>query len=942
MTDPRWEKMWSLFHEISALPEQEQSDALRIQCGDDTAMAQELVELLAANADSSPLDKPPAMLFDLAVGLEGREVGAWKLERELGRGGGGAVYLAQRDDGAYQQQVAIKFMARHRDEHARRSFQAERELLARLDHANIARLIDAGETNDGIPFLVMEYVQGQSLNAWCEEQQPTISHRLRLFIKICQAVQFAHQHLIVHRDLKPANVMVTVDGDPKLLDFGIARPPDASDSHPQTLDAMTPDYASPEQVLGQSVTTASDIYSLGVLLYQLLCGQRPYALAGTSREQAIDAICNRPVAAPSTHSNSVQRAKIAGDLDAIVAMAMARKPAQRYGTPQDMASDIRRHLTHHPVLARGPQRTYQLGRFIRRHRLSVAATLLVTIALTGLSGSLFFQGRQLSAALGNAEQQTRRSRTAFQFLADLLLQADPETNQGKPITVTQVLDQGAEQLVNRFQSEPVLKSELSGTVAEIYLHLGELDSAEQFFRQALVADGESTTALGGLALVAGARGNPQEGEALQRRVIQQLVRENNPAKLAEARLRLAALLQDQSRLEEADTEMTAALAVPLIDPVAAARSRIRYGSLRWAQGNTGLAAEQYQLALATFSVELGSQHHETARAHYALGAARHSQGNYQEAEDHYQQALEIRESIYGPHHPLVARVFEALGGLLYDAGRSAESLPISQQALELQQAIHGPDAPRTTRALNHLALAQHDLGEFQIAIDNQRRSLAINIENYGPEHALVAVNSNNLGLIYLDQGRPSEAMQSFQDGLKIHQKIYATDHAALAYSAHFIGRTHLQLGKLDDALRWLNQAVAAREKLRDGYHPQLADSLVWRSLLNLLEHQLTTAAADAERALTIRKKNLLKSDWRLAEAQTIAGSLRLLLDRQDEIGRSVALSLLDEGLQRLEQSRGGRDWRVIGIRKRWRSAICQAHPPGLLEPPDNHPLCTVE
>ncbi len=934
--------MWALFHEISARPQSEQDAALQSLCSDDPVLAEEIGKLLVAGVHRSPIDTPPALLFDLAAGLEGREIGPWKLQSELGRGGGGAVYLAKRDDGAYQQQVAIKFVARHRNEQARRSFQLERELLARLDHSNIARLIDAGETSDGIPFLVMEFVQGQSLTSWCTDQQPSIKRRLRLFVQICQAVQFAHQHLIVHRDLKPANVMVTAEDEPKLLDFGIAQPPDVGAKIRQTSSAMTPDYASPEQVLGQSVTTASDVYSLGVLLYQLLCGKRPFDLSGASREQVIETLCNSQAEPPSARSVGIFQQQLRGDLDAIVAKAMAKTPTSRYGSPQDLAGDITRYLTNYPVVARGPHPSYQLRRFIRRHRLGVTATLAVAVTLFGLSTSLYFQGQQLTAALGEAEQQTHRSRAAFEFLADLLLQADPETNQGKPITVTQILDQGAQQLVNRFRSEPILKAELSGTVGEIYLHLGELDSAEQLFDQALVADTHSTVALGGLALVAAARGNAKQGEVLQRQVIEQLSPAANEAKIAEARLRLAALLQDQSRLDEADAEMTAALAVPLVDPLAAARSRIRLGSLRWAQGNPDLAAEQYERALDTFTDHLGNHHHETARAHYALGVARHFQGNYGQAEHHYQKSLAIRESIYGQQHPLIARVLEALGGLLYDAGRSAESLPVSQRALALQRAIHGPQGAPTTRALNNLALAQHDLGEFQRALDNQRRSLAINIENHGPEHGLVAINHNNLGLIYLDQERPNEAMPWFQTALKIHQKIYTEGHASLAYSAHFIGRAHLQLGDRISGRKWLDQAVATRQTLGDGQHPQLADSLIWRSLLNSLEHRLTAAAEDAEWALSIRQKNLLPDDWRLAEAQVFAASLRLLLAADQDTDLASARSLMNQGMQTLELARGADDWRVAGIKDRLRTAICQTHPPIVNAPPDKHPLCEVE
>ena len=275
---------------------------------------------------------------------------------------------------------------------------------------------------------------------------------------------------------------------------------------------MTPDYASPEQVRGDRVTTVSDVYSLGVLLYQTLSGVKPYQLADAALAEVVTSICETDPPLPSSAARGRGGEELAGDLDAIVSRAMAKRPAERYGSAQELADDISRHLNDLPVPARRPSRSYRLGRFIRRHRVGFAAGVAAAAALLLLSGSLFVQGRQLSAALVQSEAQTRRSNAAFEFLADLLLQADPETSQGRPLTVAQVLDQGAQRLVSRFEKEPLLQSELAQTVGQIYLHLGEVGAAEEFFEQALTVNPQSPDALAGMALVQEGRGDPAAGE----------------------------------------------------------------------------------------------------------------------------------------------------------------------------------------------------------------------------------------------------------------------------------------------------------------------------------------------------------------------------------------------------------------------------------------------
>jgi serine/threonine protein kinase len=310
----------------------------------------------------------------------GRHFGSYEIIREIGRGGLGAVYLAVRSDGEYRKEVALKLIRRGLDtDDILRRFRNERQILAQLDHPNIARLIDGGTTDDGLPFFVMEYVKGEPISTFCESHQLDTNQRLELFRKVCGAVTYAHQNLVIHRDLKPSNILVTDDGDPKLLDFGIAKLLTAeSETFTQTapaLRAMTPEYASPEQVRGERITTASDVYSLGVLLYELLTGEKPYRLKTRTTEEISRAITDQEPERPSTAIRSNQRS-LQGDLDNIVLMAMRKEPHRRYASAAALADDIRRHQEGLPIAARPNTFSYRTGKFIRRHRASVAATRL--------------------------------------------------------------------------------------------------------------------------------------------------------------------------------------------------------------------------------------------------------------------------------------------------------------------------------------------------------------------------------------------------------------------------------------------------------------------------------------------------------------------------------------------------------------------------------------
>ncbi|MGZ5003001.1 MAG: serine/threonine protein kinase, partial [Chthoniobacterales bacterium] len=397
----RWARVKELFEAAVDLDPNQRTALLDKECGDDDALRSEIESLLKSDERTDGFIEQPAIaiprdLFpnNVEEPFAGRQFGSYQIMREIGRGGLGAVYLAARADDEYRKQVAIKLVRRGLDtEDILRRFRNERQILAQLDHPNIARLIDGGTTDDGLPYFVMEYVNGQPINGYCDANALSTTERLTLFRKVCSAVTYAHQNLVIHRDLKPSNILVTQEGEPKLLDFGIAKLLSAGDElFTQTIPAlrvMTPEYASPEQIKGDKIMTTSDVYSLGVLLYELLTGQQPYRLKTRTPEQIARAITEQEPERPSTVLADNQQSEIGnpkslrGDLDNIVLMAMRKEPARRYASVGQFSEDVRRHLTGLPVVARKDTVAYRTSKFVNRHRIGVAAAALVLLSLVG-------------------------------------------------------------------------------------------------------------------------------------------------------------------------------------------------------------------------------------------------------------------------------------------------------------------------------------------------------------------------------------------------------------------------------------------------------------------------------------------------------------------------------------------------------------------------------
>ncbi len=501
----RWTRLSAILDQLLDVPPDERASRLAGIDEEDAALGQELRALLALGASHGLLDRPYAhglaTMFEEAASEGAPElelVGPWRLVRELGRGGMGVVYLAERADGQYEQQSALKLIKRGLDtEEVVARFRRERQILARLRHPAIAQLLDGGVAADGRPYFAMEYVEGRPITEFCDQRRLTIDERLGLFLRVCDAVQHAHRSLVVHRDLKPSNILVTDDGALKLLDFGIAKllggeeTSDATEWTRLGRLAMTPGYAAPEQVRGEPVTTATDVYAMGVVLYELLSGRRPYRLPGGLAAEAERILLEAAPARPSvvveaeveegtpraderararSSSPAGLRRRLKGDVDAITLTALRKEPERRYPTVQALADDLRRHLSGQPVSARPESRSYRVGKFAHRNRVGVAATLIVVLALVCGLVATAWQGRQRA-------RETRKAQEIKDFVLEILGALAPERARGGEVDVRKLLDGAARRVETELAKQPLLQAELETILADLYHKLGAHEQA---------------------------------------------------------------------------------------------------------------------------------------------------------------------------------------------------------------------------------------------------------------------------------------------------------------------------------------------------------------------------------------------------------------------------------------------------------------------------------
>ena len=733
MTPERWQQVKDTLHEVLALPATQRSAFLARTGREDTELAREVDSLLSAHDDAGAFIVTPALArVDAAELLDrlhesptwsGRRVGPYLLVREIGHGGMGAVYLGIRTDDEYQRQVALKVVRSSFDPaFIGQRFRHERQILADLDHPNIARLLDGGSTADGSPYFVMEYVDGLPIDRYCETQRLSISARLRLFGHVCAAVHYAHQHLVVHRDLKASNILVTADGVPKLLDFGIAKVLDAASDAPEnrTLTAMrvmTLESASPEQVRGEAVTTASDVYALGVMLHRLLTGRGPYQTATTTSHDLARAICEEDPRRPSEVATDAGDARrLRGDVDTIVLKALQKDPARRYGTVEQFTQDITRHLEGRPVLARPDTARYRTMKFVTRHKAGVAAGVLVAVSLAGGVVATAWQAHVARDQRSRAERRfndVRRLANSFLFEFHDAIKDLPGSTKARELVVRR-----ATEYLDSLSSESVHDESLDRELAEAYDKVGDVEGLPQFAN---------------LGDTAGALRSHQRALALR-----QVVATAHPSdpdiqrELKTTWDHLSWIFEQMGDIRSAADCGRKALGIAEAlyarNPTGLAEQRslgIAYhttGDNMVGQGDMSGALDNFTREVRTFEALLASDpasaraQRDVAVAYKKLGAVREKMGDPTTALEHYRKAIALdeRRTNANPNNGMalldLSFGYASIGYTLSQTGDTAGSLENYRRALSLRERAAAAD-PQDVNAKDAVARAHSSIGQ---------------------------------------------------------------------------------------------------------------------------------------------------------------------------------------------------------------------------------------
>ena len=762
-----WQRVKEIFDAAVELPPGERAAFLDRVCGGDAALRAEVESLVLSDEQAKTFIETPAASIprDLLPEDEfaGRTFGAYRVIREIGRGGLGAVYLAARADDQYRKEVAIKVVKRGLDtDDILRRFRAERQILAQLDHPNIARLIDAGSTEEGLPYFVMEFVDGQPISSFCETRGLSTRERLELFRQVCGAVTYAHQHLVIHRDIKPSNILVNEEGVPKLLDFGIAKVLHADDPlAAQTMTGvrvMTPEYASPEQVRGLPISTASDIYSLGVLLYELLTGHKPYRLTTHAPEEisraVVDQIPERPStaigrAASDPNSQIAVRKSLRGDVDNIVLMTLRKEPTRRYASVAQFSEDIRRYLEGRPVIAHKDTLAYRAGKFVRRNKVGVAAAVVVLLSLVGGIVATAWQARRAEANQARAEKRfadVRGLANALVFQLHSAIENLPGSTAARELLVRHALEY-LDSLARESHDDASLQREL----ASAYLRIGS-------------AQGNPNNP--NLGDTAGALRS--YGEALK---ISEQLRAAHPND-RQALRSVAVCLEKLSEVQAATGDLTAAVQ-------SARKSLDAFKAI--AEANPADAAAQRSLAISYMKMGDVSGNPGFPNAGDAAGAL----SSYRSSLS-ILQALQAADPNSSGVEQLVGVLQERIGTMLFAEGKidEAEESYLSSQRIRERLASAEPHNANLLRdaAIAHekVASVQSARGDRALAIHSRRKSLEIfdqlaraDRRNVQAQQSVAISLLHLADLLATDASARGEALQCYRDGLAVVEAVQA-------------------------------------------------------------------------------------------------------------------------------------------------------------------------
>jgi serine/threonine protein kinase/Tfp pilus assembly protein PilF len=796
--------------------------------------------------------------------FESWRLGIYQVLRKIGSGGMGSVYLALRADEDFKKHVAIKVIRKGMDsEDIISRFRRERQILSSLDHPNIARFLDGGTTQEGLPYFVMEHVQGVPLTEYCDHHQLNINQCLELFRSVCSAVQYAHQNLVVHRDLKPGNILVTADGTVKLLDFGIAKllNPDLFDVEaPPTatnIRVMTPEYASPEQARGGPITTASDVYSMGVVLYELLTGLRPYQFTNRNQVEICRVICEQEPTKPSTAvsekgnadmekfsalrgaTSQKLRKQLQGDLDNIVLSALRKEPQLRYASAQAISDDVGRYLEGYTVSARQPTWRYRAGKYLTRHKIGVAASAMVVFLLLASSVLLLYQNARIRRERDTAEREKQKAEQVTKLLVNVFEVNDPDEAKGETITAREILDRGAQRVTKELQDKPDVQAQLLRTIGTIYTRLGLYDRAQPLLEKALqirktyygnenVAVAESLNDLGYFFMLKG-----------QNKKAEKLLREA---------LAMRRKLLGREHLDVAESLMwLAAVLVPQ-----------RNRSLDNFQEEEKLIRE----ALAIRRKLFGKEHLSVAGSLTSLARLLQIRGDLSEAERAYRESIAMYRKLGNQDLDMASALYD-FSFLLQLKGELEEAEKVCRESIAIRRKLLGSEHPDLARSLGQLASFLQQKGELDEAEKLNREVVRIDRKLLPKEHPVTAFALYNLGLVLCDKGELDEAKKLLREAVTINRIDFMLEGLASVLQGK---------GELDESEKLYREAIALRRKSGRDKHPGMAANLAGMAEVLFTEGRTQEAVSVLTEALAIPKESLPENSRFRARAESAMGA----------------------------------------------------------------------
>jgi serine/threonine-protein kinase len=789
MEPESWRRVEAAFFEAIALPPDQRDSYVRTVFADDAVLLREVQAVLHAHEQAGDTSAPHHVLpaFDQhenTASRVGSRLGPYQLDSLIERGGMGEVYRASRADDEYKQQVAIKVMraGRSTPESARR-FRIERQILATLQHPNIATLLDGGVTPQGEPYLVMQYVDGTPITQYANETGLSIEARLRLLIVVAHAIQYAHANLVVHRDLKPSNILIAKDGQAHVLDFGIAKllHDDLGEPSTESLLYLTPEHAAPEQFLGDPVTTATDVYALGVLLYELLAGVRPFQ--HLTPVELGRAVCETEPQPPSKVAAESTARQVRGDLDQIALKALQKDPARRYASAGQFADDLARFLAGQPVVARPDVLGYRIQKFVRRNKVVVAASGLVAATLLGAMVLTARESSRRAAALRVANAERATATRIADFMIDVFNANDPTEARGRTVTARELLDRAATNLNGQLRDEPATRADVGLAIARAYHSLGLASQAQPLFDEALAYhrghqppdESKLATALEWQARNAVMRGDPKEGVS---------------------RMQEALALREQA---------------PVADSVAIGRTLTMLAGYLTTLDylDSSLVAERTaQRALATLRSVDPPPHREIAQALRALGHARADRAPA-EALAPLREAVDEARKVVSESDPFLFNLQEGLAIMYQVNGRSDSAIAIGRRLLEARRRVFGTSHPDYAFSLFNLARTLTRAKQFAEGLPLFQQAIEVRQNALGPNHYLTGYAWHSYAVATAQSGDLATSAQRFENAVAIFRVALGPTDGMLQDALEGLAIVHTLQGRNGAALSALESAIAA-------------------------------------------------------------------------------------------------------------------------------------